>query len=318
MVKEIIAAILSGLMLVCALPTQEESIMSKTIPAELEYIPDSYQQPARHPGTLEKLTYDTWESFSYEERSQRLTKEAWVYVPYGYDESKKYNIMYLSHGGWSNETTIMGTDTDPHAFKHIVDHAIEDGKMQPILIVLPTYNNTSPQDSGDYGLALRLTDNFHNELLNDLMPVAEGKYSTYAEDTTPEGFAASRDHRGFGGFSMGSVNTWRTFQYCLDYFRYFMPMSGSGYDGESAAEFVRQSGHTRSDFFIYAMSGTADFAYSAFKHQIDSMAQTDIFTMADSEAEGNLAFREREGYEHDGGASNEYTYNGLLFFWQEK
>lgn len=315
MVKEIIAAILSGLMLVCALPTQEESIMSKTIPAELEYIPDSYQQPAGHPGTLEKLTYDTWESFSYEERSQRLTKEAWVYVPYGYDESKKYNIMYLSHGGWSNETTIMGTDTDPHAFKHIVDHAIEDGKMQPILIVLPTYNNTSPQDSGDYGLALRLTDNFHNELLNDLMPAAEGKYSTYAEDTTPEGFAASRDHRGFGGFSMGSVNTWRTFQYCLDYFRYFMPMSGSGYDGQTAAEIVEQSGHKRSDFFIYAMSGTADFAYSAFKHQIDSMTQTDTFTMADSEDEGNLAFREREGYAHDGRASNEYTYNGLLFFW---
>lgn len=159
-------------------------------------------------------------------------------------------------------------------------------------------------------------NNFHNELLNDLMPAAEGKYSTYAEDTTPEGFAASRDHRGFGGFSMGSVNTWRTFQYCLDYFRYFMPMSGSGYDGESAAEFIRQSGRGRSDFFIYAMSGTADFAYSAFKRQIDSMAQTDMFTMADSEASGNLAFREREGYEHDGRASNEYTYNGLLYFWK--
>lgn len=64
---------------------------------------------------------------------------------------------------------------------------------------------------------------------------------------------------------MGSVNTWRTFQYCLDYFRYFMPMSGSGYDGESAAEFVRQSELGPEDFFIYAMSGTADFAYSAFK-----------------------------------------------------
>lgn len=33
--------------------------------------------------------------------------------------------------------------------------------------------------------------------------------------------------------------------------------------------------------------------------------------MADSEAASNLAFREREGYEHDGRASNEYTYNGL-------
>ena len=51
---------------------------------------------------------------------------------------------------------------------------------------------------------------------------------------------------------------------------------------------------------------TASFAYSAFKRQIDSMAQTNMFTMADREAAGNLAFREREGYEHDGRASNEY------------
>lgn len=123
------------------------------IPAERAYIPQGYEQPVEHQGRLEKLTYETWESFTYEEHSQRLTKEAWVYVPYGYDENKQYDIMYLSHGGWANETTIMGTDADPHSFKHIVDHAIEDGKMRPILIVLLTYNNTSPQDSGDYGLA---------------------------------------------------------------------------------------------------------------------------------------------------------------------
>ena len=315
MLKEIIAVILTGLTMVCTLPTQEVPTMNKTIPPELEYIPDSYQQPAEHPGTLEKLTYQTWESFSYEAKNQSLTKEAWVYAPYDYDENRQYNIMYLSHGGWANETTIMGTDADPHVFKHVVDHAIEDGKMQPILIVLPTYNNTSPEDSGDYGLAIQLTNNFHNELINDLIPAVESKYSTYAEDTTPDGLAASRNHRGFGGFSMGSVNTWRTFQYCLDYFRYFMPMSGSGYDGQAAAEFVRQSGRGPDDFFIYAMSGTADFAYSAFKRQIDSMAQNDMFTLADNEADGNLAFREREGYQHDGRASNEYTYNGLLFFW---
>ena len=54
----------------------------------------------------------------------------------------------------------------------------------------------------------------------------ESKYSTYAEDTTSDGLIASRDHRGFGGFSMGSVNTWCTFRYGLGYFRYFMPMSG--------------------------------------------------------------------------------------------
>lgn len=119
---------------------------SGAVPTELEYIPDGYTSPAAHEGTLEKLTYDTWESFTYAEHSQKLTKEAWVYLPYGYTEDQQYNVMYLSHGGWSNETTVMGTDTNPHSFKH-VDHAIEDGKINPLIIVLPTYNNTSGSDS---------------------------------------------------------------------------------------------------------------------------------------------------------------------------
>ena len=228
------------------------------------------------------------------------------------------NVFYLSHGGWSNETTIMGTDEEPHPFKYVIDHAIQDGKIQQLIIVLPTYNNTSPSDSGDYGLALKLTDQFHNELLNDLIPAVESRYSTYAEDTTPAGIAASRDHRGFGGFSMGSVNTWCTFRYCLDYFRYFMPMSGSyTTDGEYMAELVRESGHTWDDFFIFSASGTDDFAYSAFKRQIMAMGDVEdgTFRFADNEADGNLAFLEREGYTHNGTASDEYTYNGLRFFW---
>lgn len=298
--------------------SSENNNLSGVIQAELEYIPDGYTRPAEHSGTLTKLTYDTWESFTYEEHSQRLTKEAFVYLPYGYTQEKKYNVMYLSHGGWSDETTIMGTDTTPRSFKNVIDHAIEDGKIKPLIIVLPTYNNTSENDSGNYSLALQLTDQFHNELVNDLIPAVEGKYSTYAENTTPEGLAASRDHRGFDGFSMGSVNTWCTFRYCLDYFRYFMPMSGSyGMNGEAMAQLVRSSGHTADDFFIFSASGTNDFAYGAFRSQIMSMANESdgFFRLAKSEADGNLSFLEREGYSHDGKASEEYTYNGLRFFW---
>lgn len=99
------------------------------IPAELEYIPEGYTTSAEHPGTLEKLEYQTWESFTYNDRTQALTKTAWVYLPYGYTDEQQYNVFYLSHGGWSNETTIMGTPEVPHAFKHIMNHAIEDGKM---------------------------------------------------------------------------------------------------------------------------------------------------------------------------------------------
>lgn len=164
---------------------------SGTIPAELQSIPDGYRTPAEQQGKLEKLTYDTWESFTYAEHTQRLTKEAWVYLPYGYDDTKPYNVFYLSHGGWSDETTLMGTADDPGSFKNVIDHAIQDGKMQPMILVMPTYNNTSPQDSGNYSLAVQLTDRFHNELVNDLIPAVESKYSTYAQDTTPQGLRAS-------------------------------------------------------------------------------------------------------------------------------
>lgn len=122
--------------------------LSGIVPEELEYIPAEYQSLSEHPGTLEKLTYQTWESFSYEERTQELTKEAWVYLPYGYSEEQNYNVFDLSHGGWSNETTVMETDQNPRSFKYVIDHAIEDGEIQPLIIVLPTYNNTSGRDSG--------------------------------------------------------------------------------------------------------------------------------------------------------------------------
>lgn len=289
-----------------------------TVPDELEYIPDGYENLATQQGTLNKLTYDTWESFSYEQKSNKITKEAWVYLPYGYTDEEEYNVFYLSHGGWSNETTLMGTDDNPKSFKNVIDNAIQDGNIKPLIIVLPTYNNTSENDSSDYSLAIQLTNQFHNELVNDLIPAVESKYSTYAKDTTPQGLKESRDHRGFGGFSMGSVNTWNTFRYCLDYFRYFMPMSGSyTTDGEYMADLVRQQGYSSQDFFIFAASGTDDFAYSAFKAQIMAMANNSggMFKLAKNESEGNMSFLEREGYKHDAKATDEYTYNGLRFFW---
>lgn len=299
----------------------ETKNLSGVIPDKLEYIPDSYKQPATQQGTLNKLTYQTWESFTYENHTQRLTKDAWVYLPYDYLQDQQYNIFYLSHGGWSNETTLMGTDRNPTYFKNLIDHAIEDGKMQPMILVFPTYNNTSESDSGDYSLALELTDQFHNELINDLIPAVESKYSTYAKDTTLEGLKESRDHRGFGGFSMGSVNTWCTFRYCLDYFRYFMPMSGSySTDGDYMAQLVKEQGYKPEDFFIFAASGSDDFAYSSFRSQIMAMenASDNTFRFGTSESNGNLAFLVREGYSHDATANYEYMYNGLFFFWNSK
>lgn len=81
-----------------------------------------------------------------------------------------------------------------------------------------------------------------------------------------------------------------------------------------------QQGYGSDDFFIFAASGTSDFAYHAFKAQIMAMAQDSdgMFKFANNETDGNLSFLEREGYEHDQKACDEYTYNGLRFFWNEQ
>lgn len=287
-----------------------------TIPETIEEIPDDYFNNAGHQGTLVDLNYSTWESFSYDEKTTPLTKHAVVYLPYGYDAQNQYDIFYLMHGGWSDENTLLGTPDSPSEFKNVLDNAIADGQLRPIIVVCPTYNNTNEngRDSDNFSLALRLTDNYHNELLNDLMPAVEGKYSTWAEDTTPEAFTASRDHRGFGGFSMGSVTTWHTFQYALDDFRYFLPMScGTTLDDQeiwSAAE-----GSDPSDYFVFMLTGSDDFACSYDEDRAEAMADSDYFTDVDDDSDkGNFAFRIKDGYSHDGTAAMEYTFNGLRAF----
>ena len=296
-----------------------EEITKASLPDQLEQIPEEYFSESEQPGTLVELSYDTYESMTYEQESQVLHKRAIVYLPYGYSEDTSYNVFYLMHGGWSDETTYLGTPDQPNEFKNVLDHGISDGRIQPMIVVCPTYNNESGTDSSDYSLALTLTENYHNELINDLIPAVEGTYSSYAKDTTPEGIQASREHRAFCGFSMGSVATWRTFQYCLDYFRYFMPSSGNlTSDGEYMASMVRDSGHDWKDFFVFAASGTEDFAYSSFKNQIQAMADVSdgTFRYGNNEREANLYFLEQEGGTHSGEYAMEYFYNGLCWIWQ--
>jgi acetyl esterase/lipase len=278
------------------------------IPAELEAIPQGYFNPSRQQGTLVELDYDTYESKTYEQKSQKLTKRAIVYLPHGYREDRKYDVFYLMHGGWANETMTLGTPDNPSGFKNVIDNAIADGRFEPLIIVCPTYNNTSPDDSGSFSLALELTRNYHNELLNDLIPAVEGTYSSYAESVSPKDLMASRDHRGFGGFSMGSVATWRTFQYGLDYFRYFLPMScGTSLDEENI--FAAAETHDQSDYFVFVITGTEDFAYGYDEGRAELMRSSPYF------AENiNFVYRVKDGYAHDGLAATEYTYNGLLWF----
>jgi acetyl esterase/lipase len=292
------------------------AVQKVLIPKEIGSIPGQYFNGSNQPGTLTELYYHTYESFSYSEKSKPLQKHAVVYLPYGYSKDLQYDVFYLMHGGWGDETTTLGTPKRPSSFKNVIDHAVAAGEIRPLIIVCPTYNNTNENgpDSNSFSLAMQLTENYHNELINDLVPAVEGTYRTFAASTRRDELIASRDHRGFGGFSMGAVTTWRTFQYGLDFFCYFLPMS-CGTTLNHQAIFAAADGRGRDNYFVFVMTGTNDFAFAYDEERANLMRKTAHFSDIDYSITGNFAYRVKKGYSHDGTAAMEYIYNGMKAFW---
>ena len=144
------------------------------VPTELDSV------PCENAGTLEELIYETK---AYGTDSRTLNKRALVYLPYGYDESEKYNILYLMHGTGDDENYWLSTH---ETNKTMLDNMIARGDIEPLIIVTPTFY--VEDDLKDTGLD-PLTYSFREELRNDLMPAVESKYSTWAETADAEGFA---------------------------------------------------------------------------------------------------------------------------------
>lgn len=203
---------------------------------------------ATNKGTVVPVTYDTY-YYAYDAQNgdvnshaTPVTKTCYVYLPAGYDESRQYNILYLYHGGGDDEKAwFMNIDRTSgdrlpevgHGYAvNVIDHAIEDGICEPLIIVTPTFYCYEMDEklglTGENHINTDLVDYAAYELRNDIIPVIEATYSTYAADTTPEGLAASRDHRAMAGLSMGSMTTWRSgIIQCLDLFSWFGNMSAA-------------------------------------------------------------------------------------------
>ena len=266
-------------------------------------------------------------NFTYETRDHKndtgkvYEKSALLYLPACYDANDtetKYNVLYLMHGGGDSPKWFLGGEGLKSKFTRMLDHMIASGEIEPMIVCAVSYYE---EYSGD---ATKNCIDFHYELMNDVIPVLETAYNTYAEDVTSEGLAASRTHRAFGGFSMGSVTTWSVFEHCLDEFAYFMPMSGDcwalgstagNYKAKQTAEYLAQkvaeSGKTAEDFFIYSGCGTSDAANPNLTPQINAMKElTDTFIYCENFANGNL-FQCVVPGGHDIGSINQILFYGV-------
>ena len=274
-------------------------------------MPTDYLADSDRPGTIETLWYEAENTEGGKDR-----KKLHVYLPYGYDASDKsvrYNVLYLMHGGGENEDLLFGGPGENRALKRILDNMIARGDLEPLIVVTPTVNG------GKNDVAL-----FHEELIGTILPLVETKYNTYAKSAAPADLKASRAHRAFGGFSMGSVTTWHLFaKGGLDYFKYYIPLSGdswalggAGQKPEETAEFlaqiVRESGYKPQDFYIFSATGTQDIAYPNLKPQIEAMKKRDdVFRYSSKPEKGNFYFMEAENGSHTWYWQNQYLYHIL-------
>ena len=280
-------------------------------------IPKEFFINCNNKGKITKLKYL---SKDYVRNNKQITKEAYVYTPYGYnenDKSKKYNIIYLMHG-WT-------MTAEHYIFKcnitTIIDNMIDKKIIEPLILVSATFDaENKPQD---FGLSVKELRVFHKDLRENLIFAVETQYNTYSNRSKNiEDYINSRNHRAFGGFSLGAVTTWHQFVFNNDIIKYYLPMSGSCwyfggfgdyYPVETCDFFekiIKEKNLNEKGYFIYGATGTYDAIKQQMDIQMDEMLKRKkIFTK-----DKVIYFYKLYGY-HNLEAVEEYLYNALpLFF----
>ncbi len=228
-------------------------------------------------GTLEEITYPAKDYFG---DGSDIAKPAFVYLPYGYDETKKYNVLYLMHGIGGNERE-WGMYDSSSTVKAIMDHLIQRGEIEPFIVVVP--NGRSSADFANTGSDYNSFYEFGKELRNDLIPYIDANYATYADyDENGYDLTAARAHRAMAGLSMGGMQTTNIgLCECLDIISYFGAFSAAPttYGASKIAECL-QNFEEYDVAYYYALCGTEDgIALQSATNAVDGLTDlTDKLT----------------------------------------
>ena len=130
------------------------------------------------------------EMVSYDSKSVGATRKMQVYTPPGYSAEKKYPVLYLLHG-------IGGDETEWQRFAKpnvLFDNLLAEGKITPMIVVMPNGRaRKNDRAEGNVFASAPAFAAFEQDLLKDVIPTIESRYSVMAD----------REHRALAGLSMG-------------------------------------------------------------------------------------------------------------------
>ena len=284
---------------------------------QTEQLPMYLFAPCPHQGTVQTLTYETHDYMKERQKDTVVTrnKKLHVYLPYGYDPSKQYDVLILMHGMWGTERYWLVDEQvyyDPPEEKvhttDLIDNMIDLGTAREMIVVTPTFYNNS--DNMNEYQRNREQDQFVYELRRDILPLIVKNFSTYAAEPTEAAISAAREHFAYAGLSMGSIYGYNAvLPLCLDLFGWFGQFSGA----ECYTDLVISALNSENNapypiYWFYNAAGTADNMYRNHKDQYWKLVNN-CPALTNGE---NATFTDIKGAMHEYKAWGEGLYNFLL------
>ena len=160
----------------------------------IELGPDDKQTYPDPPSSIvekrDDIPHGKLEMIEYESKTVGTNRKMNVYTPPGYSDEKKYPVLYLLHG-------IGGDETEWQRFASpdvLFDNLTADGKAVPMIVVMPNGRaQKNDRAEGNVMASAPAFAVFENDLLGDVIPTIESRYSVKAD----------RLHRALAGLSMG-------------------------------------------------------------------------------------------------------------------
>lgn len=130
---------------------------------------------------------------TYHSSTAGMDRTCNVCLPTGYTEDKKYPVLYVLHGFFGNEDTMLTSEDSK--IPEILGNMYDDGEAKEAIVVFPNiYVSSDSSLAPGFSLESILPyDRFIDEIINDIVPYIEENYSTLT----------GAMNRAIIGFSMG-------------------------------------------------------------------------------------------------------------------
>ena len=176
-----------------------------TPPFVYQNVKDNMLAESAHKGRISTVTYTTKK---YNLDNAEITKNMDIYLPYGYNQNKKYDVLVVLHDAgenyttWSSKSVTVGSNmTSP---RNLYDNMIDMVLCRPMIIVSLTTNYRVEGGSTNSGYKQMAP-----EIRNDILPYVAQNYSTYARGGSAKAISEARDHFGIMGFGEGATYAYR-------------------------------------------------------------------------------------------------------------